>query len=120
MQRDMDLIREILIQMADHDHGYAPNVEISGHTKEEIGFHIWLMGDAKLIKTVDVTSTAHTSPSAIPVHLTWQGYEFLEAARSQSNWETVKKLVLSKAGGISFEVLKAYLLFEAKHRLGIG
>jgi len=120
MQRDMDLIREILIQMADHDHGYAPNVEVSGHSKEEVGFHIWLMGDAKLIKTVDVTTTTDTSPDAIPIHLTWQGYEFLEAARNQGAWETGKKLVLSKAGGLSFELLKAYLIFEAKHRLGIG
>ena len=120
MQRDVDLIREILMQMADHDHGYAPKLELSGHTNEEVGFHIWLMADAKLIKAIDVTAHGEASPSAIPIHITWQGYEFLEAARSQSAWESGKKLVLSKAGGLSFELLKAYLIYEAKRHLGIA
>jgi hypothetical protein len=119
MKRDMDLIREILMQMADHDHGNPPKLEISGHTDEEVGFHIWLMADAGLIKAIDVTVHGEKSPSAIPVQLTWQGYEFLEAARSRTTWETGKKLVLSKAGGLSFELLKGYLLNEAKRHLGI-
>ena len=102
MQRDMDLVREILMQRADHDHGYAPKIEISGHTDEEVGFHIWLMADAKLIKAIDVTTHGQASPPSIPVHITWQGYEFLEAARNQSTWESGKRLVLSKAGALSF------------------
>jgi Hypothetical protein (DUF2513) len=70
MERDMDLIREILIQMANHDHGFAPKLEISGHADEEVGFHIWLMSDAKLIKAIDVTMHGAAGPSAIPLHLT--------------------------------------------------
>jgi Hypothetical protein (DUF2513) len=120
MQRDMDLIREILIQMAHHPHGYAPKIEISGHTGEEIGFHVWLLADAKLIKAIDVRSDGDSGPNSLPIHITWQGYEFLEAARSQSTWETGKKAVLSKAGGLSFELMKAYLMYEAKRHLGIG
>jgi Hypothetical protein (DUF2513) len=116
----MDLIREILIQMADHDHGYAPKIQISGHSDEEVGFHVWLMADAKLIQALNVTNLGDGSPQALPLHLTWQGYEFLEAARSKSTWENGKKVVLSKVGGLSFELIKAYLMFEAKHHLGIG
>ena len=90
MQRDMDLIREILLQMSDHDHGFAPTINVSGHTNEEVGFHVWLMSDAKLIVAIDVTNTGDGSPQATPTHLTWQGYEFLEASRSQTNWENGK------------------------------
>ena len=120
MQRDMDLIREILLQMVNHDHAYAPKIEIAGRSDEEVGFHVWLLGDAKLIKTTDVTTHGSGSPKAVPVHLTWQGYEFLEAVRNQSTWESAKAQVLSKVGGMSFELLKAYLLFEAKRHLGVG
>ena len=120
MQRDMDLIRELLIKMADHEHGFAPKIEFPARSDEEIGFHIWLMSDAKLIKAVEITSVNSPSPQAAPSHLTWQGYEFLEAAKSPKAWERAKQLLLSKAGGLSFEVLKAYLIYEAKHSLGIG
>lgn len=58
-------------------------------------------------------------PQALPLHLTWQGYEFLEAARSESGWENGKQVVLSKIGGLSFELIKAYLMCEAKRHLGI-
>lgn len=120
MQRNMDLIREILLQMADHDHRFAPTVKVAGHTDEEIGFHVLLMSDAKLIVAFNATSVGDASPRAVPTHLTWQGYEFLEAARNQTYWENSKKAVLSKMGGLSFELIKAYLMFEAKRHLGIG
>lgn len=119
MQRDMDLIREILLLMERHEHGHSPAIDIPGHTDEEIAFHVWLLNDAKLIKAVDATTIADRSPKALPIHLTWQGYEFLEAARDKNHWEAGKKWVLSKAGGLSFELIKTYLLFEAKRHLGI-
>lgn len=42
--------------------------------------------------------------------LTWAGHEFLEASRDDSRWEKVKRLLLEKTGGLSFEVLKAGLV----------
>src|SRR5271167_2896006 len=120
MQRDMDLIREILIQIADHDHGYSPKINIAGHTAEKVGFHVWLMADAKLISATNVTNVGNGSPQALPLHLIWQGYGFLEAARSQSGWDDGKKVVLSKIGSLSFELIKAYLMYEAKRHLGIS
>lgn len=120
MQRDMDLIRQILIQMAEHEHGFAPQITVAGHTEEEVSFHVWLMADAKLIDAKNVTNVGNSSPRALPLHLTWQGYEFLEATRSERDWEDGKKVVLSKIGGLSFELIKAYLMSEAKRHLGIS
>ena len=36
MQRDMDLIREILLRLEAHPHGFAPALEIEGYT-DDIG-----------------------------------------------------------------------------------
>jgi|GEM_PF-7061885 len=47
MKRDIDLVREILLALEEHDHGYAPkDLEIRGYSKEQIGYHVWLMGRA--------------------------------------------------------------------------
>jgi len=54
-----------------------------------------------------------------PVNLTWQGHEFLDAARNEIIWNKAKSKVLEVSGGWSLELLKTYLLFEAKQRLGI-
>jgi hypothetical protein len=42
--------------------------------------------------------------------LTWQGHEFLDAARDESRWNKAKKIVMEKGGAITFEMLKQLLL----------
>ena len=82
MKRDMDLIRRILFVMEGYEHGYAPkNFAIENYSEEEVGFHVWLMGDAGLLDVIDSTSHDSISPEAFPLRITWAGYEFLEAAR---------------------------------------
>ncbi len=77
MQRSMDLIREILRKLEEHNHGYAPqNFSIDGFSDEQVGYHIYLMGEAGLLKTHNVTSSADMSPNAIASGLTWEGHEF--------------------------------------------
>jgi hypothetical protein len=119
MQRNMDLIREILVRMEAEEHAYAPKLHIDGHTDEEIGFHVWLLSDAGLIKAHNVTSHADRGPTAIPVHLTWQGYEFLAIAKNDSVWKKGTATVMAKAGTIGFELLKAVLMAELRKQIGL-
>ncbi|MGA9623108.1 MAG: DUF2513 domain-containing protein [Bryobacteraceae bacterium] len=119
MQRNMDLIREILIRMEAEEHAYAPKLDIDGHTHEEIGFHVWLLGDAGLIRAHNVTSLADRSPMAVPRHLTWQGYEFLATAKNDSVWRKGTATVMAKAGTIGFELLKAVLMAELRGQMGL-
>ena len=44
------------------------------------------------------------------ISLTWQGHEFLDAARNDTIWRKAKKKVLETTGGLAFDVLKAALL----------
>ena len=56
MHRDMDLVRQILLKMDEHPNGFAPpKIEVPGYTDEQIGYHVALMGEAGLMKCVDVT-----------------------------------------------------------------
>jgi len=99
MKRDMDLIRQILLTCESHDSGYAPQqLQIEGYTEEQIGFHVHLMGQAGLLKVIDMTTMSSRSPSALAVGITWEGYEFLEACKNENNWQKVKSAAQTSAG----------------------
>lgn len=119
MVRDMDLVRQILLNMEKYEHGRAPSLEITGYTGEQVSFHVWLMIDGGLIDGVETTTHGDHSPAALPLRIKWAGYEFLAAARDNTTWRKVSHAVLTKAGGTVFEVLKAALVAEAKRNLGL-
>lgn len=87
MQRDMDLIRQLLFKMEDHSGAFAPHdYAVEGYTPDQIGYHIWLSGQAGLMKVIDVTNAGSSGPQAIPLNLTWDGHDFIAAARSDTTW----------------------------------
>jgi hypothetical protein len=100
MQRDMDLIREILFKMEANNAGFAPPLlEIEGdYTTAQITHHVWLLGNAGLLKVTDVTSLGSEGPEAIPVSITWEGHEFLAAARNDTVWSQAKEKAKSVGG----------------------
>ena len=116
MKRDMELVREILITLEDHDHGHAPDgeLQIPGYTQETIGYHLVLMGEAGLIVAHTTTAFSSPSPSAIVSRITWEGHEFIANARNETVWAKVKATVVSKGGSVSFEVLKFMVIETAK------
>jgi|TARA_B110000093_G_scaffold133925_1_gene143340 hypothetical protein len=50
----------------------------------------------------------------MPTSLTWQGHEFIEAARNDGIWNKAKDIMLKKTGGMSLDVLKVLLTDLAK------
>ena len=120
MQRDMDLIRAILLKLEEHPHGFAPNqLEIEGFTREQVGFHAALMHQAGLIDAAKVTAISDLSPSAVALSITWEGYEFLAASKNEGNWKKGTSSVMAKAGAIGFDVLKAVLTAEIRRQVGL-
>lgn len=120
MKRDLDLIRKLLLAMEEHEHGFAPQrIHIDGYNEDQIGYHIYLLGEAGLAKVVETTSMGNASPNALPLNLTWAGYEFLEAAKDETLWRKAKEKLVQPAGGVAFSVLIEWLKAEAKSRLGL-
>lgn len=108
MKRDMDLVRNILLAMEEHPRGFAPGMHFDGYTDKQVGYHVYIMMQAGLLQGIDVTARDSGSPQAQPISLTWQGYEFLEAAREKTRWEKAKD-VAAKVGGLTFEMFKQLL-----------
>lgn len=120
MKRDLDLIRSILLSMEASDHGFAAErPAVDDYTEEQIGYHVYLMGQAGLITTADATTLADQSPSAIPLSITWAGHDFLDSVKDETLWNKAKSVVLKPAAGVTFDILVAWVKAEAKQRLGL-
>lgn len=119
MKREMDLVRAILIAMEEHEHGFAPTaLKIPGYSEEQIGYHVYLMGQAGLLDVSDVSSLDGASPQAIPHSIRWNGHEFLANAREEKNWLQAKKL-MKGAGEASFHIWQPVLAKIVTQSLGL-
>lgn len=121
LKRDLDLVRSILLVIESQDHGsFSGDLEVNGFTDEEIGYHVYLMGQAGLIDASDVTNMDSPSPYAIAHSITWYGHDFLDSAKDPTIWEKAKNTILKPVGGVAFEVVTTWLKFEAMKKLGIS
>ena len=113
MKRDMDLARAILLALEDSpDVAGGQAITVDGVSDLEVSYHVKLLHDAGLIEAFDFSDQSDFK--WVPQRLTWDGHEFLEAARSETIWIKAKQLVTDRVGGISFDVLKAVLVDLAK------
>jgi hypothetical protein len=95
MQRDMDLVRTILIRIEAHPSGWAVEpFGIVGYTPEEVGYHVRIMMEDGLIEGARVTPrVAGGVFRGKPLCLTWMGHEFLDLARDQNRWNQGKAVI---------------------------
>lgn len=123
MKRDLDLVREILLWMEAQSEGRNCNTwafDIPERTQKEIGYHAYLMHQAGLIIAYDGTYQSDDTPNWIPLMLTWDGHEFIDAAKDSGIWEKAKKNIIGPAASVSFTLLLEWLKDEGKRRLGIS
>jgi hypothetical protein len=107
MKRDVDLIRQILLDLERHSAECALDTLRNGtahEIDERTRYHLRLCIDAGLAKEID--RTAAGSPC---VRLTNAGHEFLDICRGEERWQAAKWLVHQQTGGMSLAVLRAVL-----------
>ncbi len=113
MQRDMDLVRKILlyIESKEDDH---PIIEapFDGYEQITILEHYHLLYEAGLIRGEKIcsTSTPDRIVKIIPFGLTWAGHDFTDSIKNDGIWNKAKDAVSSKLSGLPFDVLKAVLI----------
>jgi hypothetical protein len=120
---DPDLARAILLQVEATLANRTPDEPvIDGYTQDEIYEHIDLLKQARYLDAL--VSGSSTGPGRIfHVHikgLTWEGHEFLNAARNDTLWKRAKDQVTSKGGAMTLGILKAVLIEMGKKALGLG
>jgi hypothetical protein len=112
MKRDMDLARKILLEL-EQAPSFNQIVELKGifkenYSKDQVYYHVMLLAQAGLIDANEGGSFQESR--WFPLHLTWEGHDFLEAAKDNARWQKAKKIMREKGGGIVFEVLKTLLV----------
>jgi hypothetical protein len=120
MQRDMDLIRKILLAVEEAPEGFATeDLIVDGYSDEAVGYHSFLAVEAGLAAGVDVTPDDAASPQAVITRLTWAGHEFLDAARDETRWREARRAIGDRAGSATFQVLSSVLAELTKKSLGL-
>jgi hypothetical protein len=108
MKRDMELIRKIMFRIEEEDdyifiETLFKNPQIEGYDDHTIRQHVEWLDEAGLIKT-------QLPKLEIVNRLTWEGCDFLDAARNEAIWNKVQSNIKKVGGTIAFEGLKALLI----------
>ncbi len=115
MKRDPDLIRKILLVLEEKedciDFMSAQQMNITNSSVDAINYNLILLLEAGYI--IGKEFSGNDQVTIYPIRLTWEGHEFLDAARDDTRWEKAKSAI-SKVGGWSFEIAKPILMELAK------
>jgi hypothetical protein len=120
MQRNMDLVRTILMRIEDSAAGRAKHpFGIEGFTAEQVGYHAHIMNEDGLIEAIDTTSFESSGPEAMPTMLSWKGHEFLDLARDTRRWNQAKARI-AKIGSAPVSVWMKVLNDLMLQELGVA
>ena len=107
MKRDMDLVRTILLALADSDEPlWSTDLVPDDYSRDVIGYHFLILDEAGLIMANVKAADNDPYYIAVASRLTWEGNDFLDAVRDESIWKRVRSTIGKITGGASFEVFK--------------
>ena len=103
MKLDKDLVREILLQIeaSTTTTGWV-ELQLPGHSDEEVSYHVELLSEAGFLEAYDLTTL--DGYEWRPKRLTYEGHEFLDTVRDPEIWRDTKEAA-KKIGSSSVEVL---------------
>jgi hypothetical protein len=121
MTRDIELVRKLLLYFEEKlDDRLEERVVIDGYDESAIAYHMILLYEAGLIEgEPSVSSTSKRIIRVYPMRLTWEGHEFLAAARNDTVWQKTKAKITSGAGDVPYALLKELLLQTARAYIGL-
>jgi len=119
MKRDMDLVRKILLRVEEEPtQPGGLELSIDGYDQETTAEHVRMLAQAGYVEAIDV-STMDRGVDWRPKRLTWQGHDFLDAARNDTIWSKAKAKITELGIGFSMEITKATLISIAKEKLNL-
>lgn len=110
MQRDMSLIRQLLLKLEslpENGRGVtsinatSSELQIDGYDLIQINYHLQLIIEADLIKI----NGSMLSGNYLFSRLSWAGHDFLDSIRDEDTWNKTKDGAIA-AGGFTLDLLK--------------
>lgn len=103
MKRDMDLIRLILLEIENSEDEEIENLTIKGYSTKEILYNAKLLEQNNMIEYCkeDIIGNYYIGS------MTWDGNDFLDKVRDNSNWKKTKDVIKEKALPFTFDIVKS-------------
>ncbi|MGE7667388.1 DUF2513 domain-containing protein [Ureibacillus composti] len=127
MRRDMELVRNLLIEIADEvqqfnlNPGHLNADEIAKENDKLIKYHLEIMEQAGLI-TYEMMNFMGGTVSFSNVKLTWHGQDYLSSIENENVWNKTKEVAKTKGFEIakmSFDLLFDLALKQGKQLIGL-
>jgi Hypothetical protein (DUF2513) len=101
VNRDMELARELLAQIADEDLR-------KDDWDQKALYHLKMLSDVGYVDGIKfrLTNSGELHFGIINLQLTWFGHEFFDTIRSKTVWEKIKKVLSDKGLDLSVETIK--------------
>ncbi|SDC60541.1 Hypothetical protein SAMN05421734_11310 [Pelagirhabdus alkalitolerans] len=122
MKRDMELIRSLLLEIEEDERDriiFNPD-DSDKYTSKQIQYNLKLMVECGLIKgSVDNYWDGY---KVVVSDLTWEGHDFLDAARNDTIWNEAKEIAKQKGSHLSdlpIAVVTGILVSVSKQIFGI-
>lgn len=117
MKLDMDIIRDILIEVEETTpREEIDHFQLEGYDPEVTDYHVKKLKEAGFLRADFVFGAP---PRAIVLELTYEGHQFLDSIRSNNVWQRLKKKAATEGGSIPFEVLKPLAIKYFKDAVGL-
>jgi hypothetical protein len=113
----MELVRKLLLQCEAIDEPEAEPVDLSAYSQEKLMEHRHLVWQAGLARGSDGSSSM--GYDAFIDGLTWEGHDFLEAARNETLWRKAVDRIRSAGAAATIETFKLVLRKLSMEALGL-
>jgi len=118
MKRDMELIRLILLNIEGEYHDLTQI-----YTKDEFAYHLNLLLSGGFLTQYfhgkDKPHIVGGYPCQMTLTMTWQGHDFIDAARDEGFYRRALAEIREKAVPVSIGLVLEYLKMKARQKLGI-
>ena len=104
MQRNMDLIREMLLYIESSNSVVINLYDTEFKINEQSTQRNIIMYHADMLKNAEFIIGSTNSNSWLVQKITWKGHELLDNIRNPTRWQLIKSMV-AKAGTFSLAVL---------------
>jgi hypothetical protein len=119
VKRDLDLVRQLMLQIEALPAGPAAQYRMSEIEDPVLLAHLELLIEAGLVNGKIARSHGARGDVISVAGLTWQGHEWVEMVRSQSVWNETKSAVLDQGVPLTFELTRAAAAKLLRARLGL-
>lgn len=116
MKRDLNLIRDILLETEKLDEEGTYGYEIKEYSQAEINYNVWLLIDAGYLNG-QVTDYASGGYSIRVKSMTWKGHDYLDAVRNKAIWTKVRRAVEDSFETASLDTVKHLCTTMIEHYL---